>query len=154
MESDMKLIEIGQAGQLPEAIKLDDHLRMVVEMTMQHFEKVGFVPPWVGYIAVQNDVPVGTCAFKSPPVDGRVEIAYGTMPGFEGKGIATAMANELLRIARQEEAGLTVFAQTLPEENASTAILKKLGFRLVGTVKHPQDGPVWEWELPPDLPLL
>ena len=71
MEIDMKLIEIGQTGQLPEAIKLDDHLRMVVEMTVQHFEKFGFVPPWVGYIAVENDVPVGTCAFKSPPVDGR-----------------------------------------------------------------------------------
>lgn len=40
------------------------------------------------------------------------------------------------------------FSQTLPEENASTSILKKLGFRLVGTVEHPEDGPVWEWELP------
>jgi hypothetical protein len=40
-----------------------------------------------------------------------------------------------------------VFAQTLPEENASTAILKKLGFTLVGSVQHPDDGTVWEWEL-------
>jgi [ribosomal protein S5]-alanine N-acetyltransferase len=141
------LAPIGQHGQLPEAITLDDHLHMVVEMTVRHFEKIGFVPPWVGYVAVENSLPVGTCAFKSPPVDGRVEIAYGTMPGFEGRGIATAMARELVRIAQQENESLTIFAQTLPEENASTAILKKLGFRLIGSVEHPEDGTVWEWEL-------
>jgi [ribosomal protein S5]-alanine N-acetyltransferase len=149
----LKLFKIGQHGQLPEAIPLDDHLRMVVEMTVRHFEKVGFVPPWIGYIAVENSVPVGTCAFKSPPVDGRVEIAYGTMPACEGRGIATAMARELVRIARQESESLTVFAQTLPDENASTTILKKLGFRLIGSVEHPEDGLVWEWELSADSSL-
>lgn len=142
------LTRILQDGQLPETITLDDHLRTVVEMTVQHYEKVGFTPPWVGYVAIENSVPVGTCAFKSPPVDGRVEIAYGTMPGCEGRGIATAMARGLVRIARHENESLTVFAQTLPEENASTSILKKLGFRLIGTVEHPEDGMVWEWELP------
>jgi len=35
----------------------------------------------------------------------------------------------------------------LPEENASTSVLKKLRFRLVGTVEHPEDGLVWEWQL-------
>jgi L-amino acid N-acyltransferase YncA/uncharacterized damage-inducible protein DinB len=145
----MILTPIPQDGQLPDSFPLDDHLRMVVEMTVRHFEKVGSIPPWVGYVAVENSVAVGTCAFKAPPIDGRVEIAYGTMPGFEGQGIATAMARELVRIAQQEDEHLTVFAQTLPEQNASTSILKKLGFRLIGTVEHPEDGTVWEWELPP-----
>jgi [ribosomal protein S5]-alanine N-acetyltransferase len=40
-----------------------------------------------------------------------------------------------------------VAAQTLPEESASTSVLKKLGFRLVGQVEHPEDMPVWEWQL-------
>lgn len=131
----LKLIEIGRDGQLPKTIRLDDHLRMIVDMTVRHFEKVGFVPPWTGYVAVENSVPVGTCAFKSPPIDRRVEIAYHTMPDCERRGIATAMARELVRIARQEDEGSTVFAQTLPQENASTAVLKKLGFRLFGTVE-------------------
>jgi hypothetical protein len=26
-------------------------------------------------------------------------------------------------------------------------ILKKLGFLLVGTIDHPEDGLVWEWQL-------
>lgn len=44
-------------------------------------------------------VAVGTCGFKSSPDQGRVEIAYFTFPDFEGRGLATAMAGELLAIA-------------------------------------------------------
>jgi RimJ/RimL family protein N-acetyltransferase len=142
------MIPIGQDGQLSEALVIDDFLRMIVSMTIQHYARVGFLPPWVGYIAVNNSAPVGTGAFKAPPSDGRVEIAYATLPGLEGRGIATAIARELVRIARAENSGLAVVAQTLPEENASTSILKKLGFRWSGTVDHPEDGLVWEWELP------
>ncbi len=61
----------------------------------------------------------------------------------------TAIASELVRIAHEEDRGLTVFAQTLPEENASTSILKKLGFARLGSVEHPEDGTVWEWQLDP-----
>ncbi len=148
----MILTPIGQDGQLLASIVFDNYLRMVVKMTVQHFEKVGFVAPWVGYMAIENSLPVGTCALKSPPIDGRVEIAYGTLPGYENRGIATTMARELVQIARQENAALVVLAQTLPEENAAAAILKKLRFRLFGAVEHPEDGVVWEWELPAGSP--
>ena len=57
------------------------------------------------------------------------------------------MAGELIQIARQADANIAVFAQTLPAENASTSVLKKLGFTLTGSVQHPEDGLVWEWEL-------
>ena len=119
----------------------------LVEANMELYEKVGFVRPWVSYIAVDDDVVVGSCDFKSPPVDGRVEIAYFTFPGNEGQGIATSMASEVVRIANAANATVLVIAQTLPEENASTAVLKKLGFQLVGPVDHPEDGTVWEWVL-------
>jgi RimJ/RimL family protein N-acetyltransferase len=145
----LQLTPIGQDGTTAAPLALDDGLREVVTMTVRHFEQVGFVPPWIGYVALENSAPVGTCAFKSPPVDGRVEIAYATFPGFEGRGIATAMATELVRIARQANNNLAICAQTLPVESASTAILQKLGFRLVGPVEHPEDGTVWEWELQP-----
>ena len=46
-----------------------------------------------------------------------------------------------------ERPTVTVAAQTLPEENASTSVLKKLRFRLTGTLEHPDDGLVWEWQL-------
>ena len=144
----MELIEIGQIGDLPQTVTQSDVLRSVVEATVQLYEKIGFARPWIGYVAVEDEAPVGTCGFKSPPVNGRVEIAYFTFPDKEGQGIATSMARELVRIAKQSDASVSVFAHTLPEENASAAVLKKLGFRFVGPVDHPEDGLVWEWKLP------
>jgi hypothetical protein len=57
------------------------------------------------------------------------------------------MAAELIHLALGKMPAVTVAAQTLPEENASTSVLKKLRFRLVDTVEHPEDGLVWEWQL-------
>ncbi|NOT49548.1 MAG: GNAT family N-acetyltransferase [Acidobacteria bacterium] len=108
---------------------------------------VGYEPPWIGYLVRENGVFVGTCGFKSPPQDNRVEIAYFTFPEYESRGIATQMAYRLIRIALETRPHVTVAAQTLPEENASTSILKKLNFVFVDTVDHPEDGLVWEWQL-------
>ena len=47
----MKLIEIGETGTLPEDIVTDDFLREVVEATVAHYQRTGFVPPWTGYVA-------------------------------------------------------------------------------------------------------
>jgi RimJ/RimL family protein N-acetyltransferase len=107
----------------------------------------GFVPPWIGYVATSAGHAVGTCAFKAAPADGRVEIAYFTFPEFEGRGIATAMATQLVALARAHRPGVIVAAQTLPERNASNAILEKLGFKRAGTAIDAEAGEVWEWRL-------
>jgi len=56
------------------------------------------------------------------------------------------MASQLIRLALDKMPPVIVAAQTLPEENALTSVLKKLRFRLVGSVEHPKDGLVWEWQ--------
>lgn len=105
-----------------------------------------FQPPWLGYLAEENGVVVGTCAFKTPPQSGAVEIAYFTFPGHEGRGVAKRMARALLALAHAADPQLTVFAQTLPTGNASTRVLTKLGFVHTRDVQHPEDGHLWEWE--------
>jgi RimJ/RimL family protein N-acetyltransferase len=40
---------------------------------------------------------------------------------------------------------ICVTAQTLPEENASMRVLRKLGFVLKGSVIDREDGTVWKW---------
>ena len=40
---------------------------------------------------------------------------------------------------------MNITAQTLPEENASTSVLKKLGFKFLGEIEHQEDGLVWDW---------
>jgi ribosomal-protein-alanine N-acetyltransferase len=142
------LADDARAGDPP-----DDHAALVREVVAGNEafrERLGAPPEWVGHLAADatTGVVVGTCAFKGPPVDGVVEIAYFTFPAFEGRGYGGAMAGAL--VARAAAAGevRTVRAHTLPEPNASTRILERLGFAHLGTVEDPEDGPVWRWERP------
>ena len=144
----MELIGITENGELAKPVSSAPSIAAeVIEVTTGLYRIVGYEPPWIGYLALENDACVGTCGFKSPPQNNRVEIAYFTFPGNESRGVATRMAAELIRLALHRSPNVTVAAQTLPEESASTSILKKLRFHLVGTVEHPEDGPVWEWQL-------
>lgn len=133
----------GWTGEVPEAV--GDILRATAKL----YESVGFVVPWIGYLAITGGCVVGTCAFKSPPAGGRAELAYHTFPQFEGRGYATAMARELIALSVRRDPSLLIAAQTLPAHSASHRILEKLGFRHVTTLDHPEDGQVWEWHKNP-----
>ena len=102
----------------------------------------------LGYtlVRVQDGAHVGQCGFKSPPIEGVVEIAYGVAPEFEGRGYATQAAIALVRIAFESRSVQTVIAHTFEQNNASSRVLKKAGFRSLGQVIDPEDGPVWKWE--------
>jgi [ribosomal protein S5]-alanine N-acetyltransferase len=115
--------------------------------TAQLYEQVGFVPPWVGYVAIVSGVGVGGGAFVGPPANNRVEIAYFTLPEHEGQGVATRTARHLIDIARRSAPGIELYAKTMPEENASTRILAKLGFERIGTVIDHEIGEAWAWLL-------
>ena len=154
MKDDLFLIPIGRDGTaLGYGGELTDVAREVVHSTVALYEKAGFTEPWIGYFAVCGSMLVGTCAFKSPPSDGRVEIAYCTFPEFEGQGVATSMAREIVALAVSRAPESVVAAQTLPGPNASHRILEKIGFRHVSTLDHPDDGEVWEWHLVPSDPV-
>lgn len=129
--------------------ELPGYVEEILEATQSLYAAEGFEEPWIGYLVHRGKKPVGTCGFKSPPVDDRVEIAYFTFPEFQGRGLATAMAKKLIAIARSHQPDLTIAAQTLPAPNASTHILERLGFSRVETLDHPEDGKVWEWHLTP-----
>ena len=109
------------------------------------YASVGFVPPWVGYIAVDDGKAVGGGAFVGAPKDNCVEIAYYTVKELEGRGYAGKTAAALVDIARKAASEIALVAHTLPEQNASTAILAKLGFTQTGTAEDPDAGTVWEW---------
>ena len=112
----------------------------------------GAVMPWVGYLALDGPMRrvVGTCGFKgAPDADGAVEIAYFTFSGEEGRGVATAMAEALVRVARASAQQVAVVrAHTLAERNASCRVLEKVGFEHAGSIMDPEDGLVWRWEQP------
>jgi ribosomal-protein-alanine N-acetyltransferase len=121
----------------------------IATATLDLYAKTGATEPWLSYFASRetDNALLGTCAFKSAPVQGLIEIAYFTFPGYEGQGVASVMARELLKIAFNEYEIKAVLAHTLPEENASTTILRKRGFDLVEAVDDPDDGTIWRWAL-------
>jgi [ribosomal protein S5]-alanine N-acetyltransferase len=127
-----------------------DNLPPFVDQIIGHTvrEYGTFQPPWHGYLAFSDDRCIGTCAFKAPPFEDVVEIAYFTFPEHEGNGFATAMAIELIRLAREVSPQIGIVGQSLPEENASTAVMKKVGFQFEKEMEHIEDGLIWQWRLP------
>ena len=109
--------------------------------------ETGNTPPWGGYLAITDDQQVvGTCAFKGPPDGGgQAELAWFTFPPYWNKGYGTAMAAELVKVAKQSGAR-ELIAHTEPEQGPSTRICEKCGFAFTGEFDHPEDGPVWQWK--------
>lgn len=108
--------------------------------------------PWThgfGLLHAASGTVIGMGSFKGPPgADGVVEIAYGVVPAYRGKGYATEAAQALVAYAFASGRVRTIRAHTLPETNVLTRVLAKCGFRRVGEVIDPEDGLVWRWEKP------
>jgi RimJ/RimL family protein N-acetyltransferase len=106
--------------------------------------------PWVHGFAVvhrESRSVIGSASFKGPPdEDGMVEIAYGIVPGYQGRGYATEAAAALVTFAFGSGLVRLVRAHTLPTPNASTRVLAKCAFERIGEVVDPEDGLVWRWE--------
>lgn len=142
----------GRAFEERHGVTLGDNLEMcqtVVRQTIEFEARVPREPKWGGFLVVdaERGAIVGMCGYKSAPTAaGEIEIAYGTVPDFEGQGYGTATAAELTRRALADPAVNTVIAHTLPVRNASGRLLEKNGFRFVGEAEDPEDGRVWRWE--------
>lgn len=115
------------------------------QATADLYRRVGYVPPWIGYVAVADNRPVGGGAFVGPPKDGLVEIAYFTLEDEQRRGFASRTAASLVEIARNHDPGIGLKAFTLKEENPSTKILSGLGFSIFGVAQDADAGEVWEW---------
>jgi RimJ/RimL family protein N-acetyltransferase len=105
-------------------------------------------PEWFGHFAIEAESQqlAGVCSLKGPPVDGAVEIAYFTFPGFEGRGIGTEMARFTLERARQLPGVKLAIAHTAPEGGASTRILEKIGMSFAGEAEE-EGMRVWRWQI-------
>jgi len=99
--------------------------------------------PWkYGFAVVdrQTRSVVGSAGFKGPPdEDGTVEIAYGIVPDYEGRGYATESAMALVAFAIDDGRVRLIRAHTLPAANASTHVLTKCGFEHTGEVVDPDE---------------
>ena len=117
-----------------------------IQMTIDFYKKIGFKPPWIGYYVKENGNLVGAAGFYGKPIDGKVEIAYGTFEIYQNLGFGTKICKLLVELTLKTDPSLRITARTLAENNYSTRILKKNGFEFSGNVYDPEDGDLWEWE--------
>jgi RimJ/RimL family protein N-acetyltransferase len=143
-----RLVPCGRDGQPLEPIgPLPQAILDINQMSAEFYSRTVYETPWVGYLALDGEAVVGTGGFVGPPEDNRVEIAYGSLPEHEGQGHATQTASALIAIARSARPGVEIYAKTLPEDGPSPSILKRLGFRLIGTAIDHEIGLAWAWLL-------
>jgi RimJ/RimL family protein N-acetyltransferase len=146
--SGFRLVACDPDGRPDEAaVELPGAILQACAASADLYRRLAYVRPWVSYIAFDSESAVGGGAFVGPPVENRVEIAYFTLPEHEGQGFATHTAQRLVAIARESRPAIEIFAKTEPETNASTAILTRLGFRMVGTTTDHEIGEAWAWLL-------
>ena len=109
--------------------------------------EAGVDPAWFAHLLVDPGAGevVGFGGFTGPPVDGEVEVGYSVAPSRQGCGHATA-AVRTWTAAAAARGVRRVVAHTLAEQNASTTVLARCGFRRVGEPFETEDGTVWRWE--------
>lgn len=103
---------------------------------------------WWNYFIVHSSDTclIGTCGFKGPPgPDGAVEIGYEIAEAYQGQGLGTEAARALVDWASAQPGVVAVTAQTLAEENASVALLRRLEFQFEGEWVDLEDGCLWAW---------
>lgn len=94
---------------------------------------------------------IGLGGFKGEATEEwKVEIGYAIAPDYRMKGLAAEAARGMLDYAFSHPQVRRVEAHTLPERNASTRVLEKVGLKRIGTVHDPEDGEIWRWSLSRD----
>jgi RimJ/RimL family protein N-acetyltransferase len=132
---------------------VEGDLEHACELVRQNVEWMAANPrsaPWGAYLAAaasSRDVVAVGAFVHAPTAQGEVEIAYGTFPRFEGRGLGTATAAALVAVARRQLEVRRVIAHTAPERNGSTRILEKLGFVHEGDATDKDIGLCWRWAL-------
>jgi ribosomal-protein-alanine N-acetyltransferase len=106
--------------------------------------------PWThgfGIVHRESGRVIGGTGFAAPPdAEGMVEIGYGIVPAYQGRGYATEAAAAITAFAFGSGIVRRVRAHTLPGNVASMRVLEKCGFERIGEVEVPEDGRVVRWE--------
>jgi RimJ/RimL family protein N-acetyltransferase len=80
----------------------------------------------------------GRCVLRHLDVEGtdEVELGYGFHTRYWGRGLATEIAKELLRLGRSELERESIVAITRPDNHGSQRVLVKTGLALEREIKH------------------
>lgn len=132
-----RILGLSLPAEFPNAGDLDGFLpiqlkRMEVEPRRRE---------WMARLMVsQAEGAVGHCGFHGPPATiGRAEIGYTVFSQFRGRGYAKEAAQGLVEWAFGQ-GEREVYATVSPGNDASLAVVRRLGFKQVGTQEDEVDG--------------
>ena len=141
----MKLLPIKEYLNENEELMKHPQCQELVEMTVEFYERVGYSPPWICYFVEEHGNIIGSAGIKGKPINGAIEIAYGTMEKYQHQGVGTDICKLLVDLSLNTDPSVQVTARTLPENMFSCRILEKNNFTCVAIVDDPEDGDVLEW---------
>jgi RimJ/RimL family protein N-acetyltransferase len=141
--------EIG----VPVPADLPDQLDNFLQFRIADLEVDPSAEPWLGRaIAIREPDGttrfVGTAGFHSPPdADGRVEVGYRVEPPYRRQGVATEVVRGLFDWAAREHGIHRFRAAVAPDNEASLAVVGRLGFQQTGVQIDDIDGEELVFEL-------
>ncbi|MES2649190.1 MAG: GNAT family N-acetyltransferase [Bacteroidota bacterium] len=99
------------------------------------------------WVHVQDgEIIIGSAGFKGPPINNRVEIAYGTFEKFRHKGVGTTICSMLVELALKANPSIEIIAHTLPSNKYSEQVLLKNSFVFMGKEAGESDGNIYLWK--------
>ena len=89
--------------------------------------------------AKQRNQKIGTCGLYDREGLEGIDIGFAFLPEYEKKGFAFESSNKLVEVAFSEFGIDTISAITIKDNISSQKLLERLGLKLIGTTKIPND---------------
>ena len=117
-------------------IRSAEQTTQFIDGLLAHWEQHGF-GLWVARDAATGRF-AGRGGLRHVLIEGKpeVEVSYGLMPEFWGRGLATELARESVRVGFNDLQLSDVVSFTLPTNRASQRVMEKAGFRYERDVIH------------------
>jgi [ribosomal protein S5]-alanine N-acetyltransferase len=90
-------------------------------------------------MTLKDHTPIGMCGLIKRDTLDDVDIGYGLLSGYEGKGYTLEAAKAIMTYAKQEMKLKRVVAITTTDNKKSISLLEKIGMRYEKMVKAPND---------------
>jgi ribosomal-protein-alanine N-acetyltransferase len=123
------LEHIGDRGVRSEA----DAARYIAERYTAHYARHGYGL----YLVELGDTPIGTCGFVRREGMPAPDLGYAYLAAYARRGYALEAGAAMLRYGRDVLGMKTIVAFTRPENVASAALLRRLGFVDEGSIVLP-----------------
>jgi RimJ/RimL family protein N-acetyltransferase len=130
---------------LPDGFPDDGERRFLATRLRQMQEDERF-RTWCPHAVVLGDRMIGHAGYHGPPgrnavgAPDAVELGYTILPSHRGHGYATDAARMLIDLAEQRAGIRHVVLSVSPENAASLAVVRKLGFERTGERMDEEDG--------------